>query len=283
MMDLSTVPVSDLLTAVIVGHNEMSAELDTRADEIAQLKSQLDGYKRQVTTQANELQILQQDAQRYEDMIKALSKERQQNETLSHQLSLANTTNKGLQQELQQLRQMNPKKLKEQVSRVKEQNEKLNAQVAKLERQVSVNMSDLQASLTRERQGHAKIAQLNLERQNASAVGIYHNGDHHLVTWPQLMSLQTSDGSIIKQRPLLYMHQSGRGALLTLNPDTMELSMAASPKGGLRASDEALQIASQWLYKVNQQQDTNLTPDDFTVIDHNKQRVAGQNQEVGAE
>lgn len=269
-MDLSTVPASDLLAALVDAHNEMSAEMDSRGDEIALLKSQLDGYKRQVAEQAIELQEAQQDEQRYDEMIKALAKERQHSENLQRQLNLANATNKGAQQELQQLRQMNPQKLKEQVKRVKEQNESLTARVAQLEREATGYIADLRAGRERAQQAHAKIMQLQLENQNASAVGIYHKGDHHLVTWPQLMSLQTSSGAVVTQRPLLYMHQSGRGALLTLDPDTMELSMAASPKAGLRASDDALQVAGQWLYKVNQVQGTNLTSDDLVVIDHNK-------------
>lgn len=269
-MDLSTVPASDLLAALVEAHNEMSAEIDSRGDEIALLKSQLDGYKRQVAEQTIELQVAQQDAQRFDDMIKALAKERKNSENLQRQLNLANSTNKGAQQELQQLRQMNPQKLKEQVKRVKEQNESLTARVAQLEREATSYIADLRAGRERAQQTHARIMQLELEKQNASAVGIYHKGDHHLVTWPQLMSLQTSSGAVVIQRPLLYMHQSGRGALLTLDPDTMELSMAASPKAGLRASDDALQVAGQWLYKVNQVQGTNLTSDDLVVIDHNK-------------
>lgn len=269
-MDLSTVPISDLLTALVHGHNEMADEMDARGDEIARLQSQLEGYKRQCLDQAVELQLAKQDAQRYDDMIKALAKERQHSENLQRQLNLANATNKGAQQELQQLRQLNPQKLKDQSKRVKEQNEKLTGRVAQLEREATGYIADLRASREREQQANAENMQLQLENQNASAIGIYHKGDHHLVTWPQLMSIQTADGSIIKQRPLLYMHQSGRGALLTLDPDTLELSMAASPKAGLRASDEVLQVAGQWLYKVNQQQGTNLTPDDLVVIDHNK-------------
>lgn len=273
-MDLSTVPASDLLAALVDAHNEMSAEMDSRGDEIALLKSQLDGYKRQVAEQAIELQVAQQDAQRFDDMIKALAKERKNSENLQRQLNLANSTNKGAQQELQQLRQMNPQKLKEQVKRVKEQNESLTARVAQLEREATAYIADLRAGRERAQQTHARLMQLELEKQNASAVGIYHKGDHHLVTWPQLMSLQTSSGVVVTQRPLLYMHQSGRGALLTLDPDTMELSMAASPKAGLRASDDALQVAGQWLYKVNQVQGTNLTSDDLVVIDHNKSQEA---------
>lgn len=270
MIDLSTVPVSDLLTAVVEGHNEMSDELDARGEEIARLRSQLDGYKRQVAEQTIELQQAKQDELRYNDMIKALAKERQNSENLQRQLNLANATNKGAQQELQQLRQMNPQKLKDQTKRVKEQNEKLTGRIDQLEREATSYKSELREASERAQQAHAKIKQLELERNNISAIGIYHKGDHHLVTWPQLMSLHTSSGEIVTQRPLLYMHQSGRGALLTLDPDTMELSMAASPKGGLRASDDALQVAGQWLYKVNQQQGTNITPDDLVVIDHNK-------------
>lgn len=269
-MDLSTVPASDLLAALVDAHNEMSAEMDSRGDEIALLKSQLDGYKRQVAEQAIELQEAKKDAQRYDEMIKALAKERQHSENLQRELNLSNATNKGAQQELQQLRQLNPQKLKEQIKRVKEQNESLTARVGQLERDATDYIADIRAGRERAQQTHARIMQLELEKQNASAVGIYHKGDHHLVTWPQLMSLQTSSGAVVTQRPLLYMHQSGRGALLTLDPDTMELSMAASPKAGLRASDDALQVAGQWLYKVNQVQGTNLTPEDLVVIDHNK-------------
>lgn len=274
MIDLSTVPVSDLLTALVNGHNEMTDELDARGDEVARLQSQLEGYKRQVAEQAIELQQAKQDAQRYDDMIKALAKERQHSENLQRQLNLANATNKGAQQELQQLRQLNPQKLKDQAKRVKEQNEKLTGRVAQLEREATSYIAELRTARERAQQAHAKIMRMELESQNASAIGIYHKGDHHLVTWPQLMSIHTSSGAVVTQRPLLYMHQSGRGALLTLDPDTLEISMSASPKGGLRASDDALQVAGQWLYKVNQQQGTNLTPDDLVVIDHNKNSEA---------
>lgn len=270
-IDLSAIDGGELLMAAANAWNDAIIELDARGEQITLLRSQLDGLRRQVAQQTEELRQAGQDAQQQADLIKALAKERSENEALKKQLALANQTNKAQLDELRELRQLNPKKQQARIKEQKAKAEGYQARIAQLEREAIAYRADIAAGKLRERQGIDKIRLLEAERANAGAPAIYHNGDHHLVIWPQLLKLQTEGGEIITQRPLLYMHQSGRGALLTLDPNSMELSMAASPKGGLKPPTELLELAGQWLYKVNQGQGGDLAPEDFTVIDYNQE------------
>ena len=109
-----------------------------------------------------------------------------------------------------------------------------------------------------------------LQRQLAhdTGSGLYHNGEHHLIIWPQKTKMERPDGSVFESRALLYMHQSGRGALVSYN-DQDGTALCASPKGGLKPSKEVMEFAHNWLFKVNSLQGGTVQESDMVPVDFN--------------
>lgn len=276
---INDMSASDLLAAFVGKFNDFVGEFDylaserdllryqfdslkTNQQEIALLKSQLDGYKRQCSQQDDDLAMLTK------SWSEALKTEQAAHNATKARLIMVEKNNAGQSKELQELRQLNPQKLKEQIKRVKDASTDKDATIARLEREAEQYRQDLKS---KQKDLNSAIDKIRYEQSmglNNSAVGIYHKGDHHLVTWPQLMTIATEDG-LVKQRPLIYMHNSGRGALLTINPTSKEVHMAESPKGGLKPPMELLEHAGMWLYNVNVTQKTLVTNSDFCVVDLN--------------
>lgn len=109
-----------------------------------------------------------------------------------------------------------------------------------------------------------------LQRQLAhdTGSGLYHNGEHHLIIWPQKTKFQRQDGSTFEARSLLYMHQSGRGGLFTYSEEGGTV-FATSPKPGLKPSKEVQEFAHNWLFKVNALQDGIVRESDMVPVDFN--------------
>ena len=117
-------------------------------------------------------------------------------------------------------------------------------------------------------EAHGKIEQLQRQLAHDTGSGLYHNGEHHLIIWPQKTKLQREDGSTFEGRSLLYMHQSGRAALFYYNEQDGTV-LAPSPKGGLKPSAAVQEFAHNWLFKVNSLLGGVVHPADMEPVDYN--------------
>lgn len=269
---INAMPASDVLALFVGKFNSFVGDYDSLFEErdrliqelealrqsqgeLSVLKSQLDGYKRQVTEQQLQLDVATETVKschgKIKELEKQLSDEQKAHVKTKSELLAISRDKSRLDNELGHLREMNPQRLKKQNARLSEQNESYSLRIKQLEkeaseyrRQIKTRDDDLRTAVDKIRYEQA-TAKLN------SAVGIYHDGDHHLVTWPQLVSMKLTDGTEFKQKPLLYVHQSGISSMLTINPDERELQISKAPKGGLRPPKSLIEKATQWLYDVN--------------------------------
>lgn len=269
---INQMPASDVLALFIEKYNSFVTEFDdvhTERDQLRQeldnlkeelgsismLKSQLEGYKRQATEQRLQLDVATTELTNVQAQVKELetllqNEQRSHEKTKGDQVSLSRDFSR-LDNELGHLRKMNPQRLKKQNARLSEQNESYSKRITQLEKEAVDYRRTIRS---REDDLNTAAENLRFEQANAklnSAVRIYKDGDHHLITWPQLVDMQLTDGSHFKQKPLLYVHQSGVSSMLTINPDERELQISKAPKGGLRPPKALLEKATQWLYDVN--------------------------------
>lgn len=171
---------------------------------------------------------------------------------------------------MRELNQLNPKKLKEQIKRVKEATQKAQARCDKLELEAKEYRKEI-AHLSDQRT-HAvnKVIELKHKLEHNTGAGLYHNGEHHLIIWPQKTKMQREDGTQFESRSLLYLHQSGRGGLITHAPQD-GAQLCAAPKGGLRPSKNTLEFAQNWLRQVNDIQNGVVTDADMIPVNFNAQ------------
>ncbi|WP_025740898.1 hypothetical protein [Salinivibrio socompensis] len=259
-----------LLEALIVRHNQESTEFDDLVSLATRAEQERDGYKRQAHTQAKEIDTLKQenekltaialDAEKLASATNALRAERDQ---LKGQIRAAQKT-------IQELRGGDsPKKLREQNKRLKEKSqekEKRNERLMRENKAYNQENRDLQAKLNKAVQ---KVAELQKQLEHDTGSGLYHNKEHHLIIWPQKTKMQRPDGSLFESRSLLYLHQSGRGGIVSYDPDTNSAALCAAPKNGLRMSKDTIEFAQNWLYKVNELQDGVVTEEDMIPVNYN--------------
>lgn len=259
-----------LLEALIVRHNQESAEFDDLVSLATRAEQERDGYKRQAHAQAKEIDTLKKenekltaialDAEKLASATNALRAERDQ---LKGQVRAAQKT-------IQELRGGDsPKKLREQNKRLKEKNqekEKRNERLMRENKTYNQENRDLQAKLNKAVQ---KVAELQKQLEHDTGSGLYHNKEHHLIIWPQKTKMQRPDGSLFESRSLLYLHQSGRGGIVSYDPDTNSAALCAAPKNGLRMSKDTIEFAQNWLYKVNELQDGVVTEEDMIPVNYN--------------
>ena len=127
---------------------------------------------------------------------------------------------------------------------------------------------DLTATQRQTIEAHTKIDLLQRQLAHDTGSGLYHNGEHHLIIWPQKTKFQRPDGTTFESRSLLYMHQSGRGALFTYSEEGGTV-FAASPKPGLKPTREVQEFAHNWLFKVNSLQGGIVHESDMVPVDFN--------------
>ena len=270
---------SDTLTKFVEQYNAEQIEQEQQAtihalyrqntsDEIAILKSQLDAEKRftaQLQDQAKQDTIdLNRAAKAVENGVKIASQTTALNNTIASLQSQLKTAH----EKVQELNQLNPKKLKEQIKRVKEATQKAQARCDKLELEAKEYRKEI-AHLSDQRT-HAvnKVIELKHKLEHNTGAGLYHNGEHHLIIWPQKTKMQREDGTQFESRSLLYLHQSGRGGLITHDlQDGAQL--CAAPKGGLRPSKNTLDFAQIWLRQVNDIQNGVVTDADMIPVNFN--------------
>lgn len=259
----------ELLSAFVVRFNDLSDQLD----EVSQERDELS-----IQTAAQQTQIL--------DLQARLADIEQENESCREAArkaarigseSIALQTEKArLQEQLNQLQQVvssyggvnGINKLKEQVKRLQNGNAEKDARISQLERDNSKARHDLTISQRQAIEAHTKIDLLQRQLAHDTGSGLYHNGEHHLIIWPQKAKFLRPDGTTFEARSLLYMHQSGRGGLFTYSEEGGTM-FAASPKPGLKPSKEVQEFAHNWLFKVNSLQGGIVHESDMVPVDFN--------------
>lgn len=259
----------ELLSAFVVRFNDLSGQLD----EVSQERDELDiQVAAAATTQAALLARIADLEQENERCCDAARKA----EKIGNQVGALLVEKTRLQEQLNQLQQViatyggvnGIDKLKEQNKRLKSGNTEKDARISQLERDNSKARHDLTTAQRQSIEAHTKIDLLQRQLAHDTGSGLYHNGEHHLIIWPQKTKFQRPDGSTFESRSLLYMHQSGRGALFTYSEESGTM-FAPSPKPGLKPSKEVQEFAHNWLFKVNSLQGGIVHESDMVPVDFN--------------
>jgi len=260
-MNILDFHASDLLEGFLVKYNDLVAELNTAQQELT-LVSEIAQKADQAITAAGLL----------DSQVTELTKINKQLDTLLNartaELKKANELSAMLRVELNTLKSAGIERLKEQNKRLKSTNEDLTAKNGRILKEKEEVSRKLNAVLKECRQLETENLQLGRELSHNQGTGIWHKGEHHLIVWPQIVATQDPGGKVHKSRPLLYMHTSGRGGLITYDPIN-GATLSAAPKGGLKPSADALEHAATWLYKVNELQKGAVTPEDMACVNFN--------------
>ncbi|MEZ6936859.1 hypothetical protein [Aeromonas sp. S19(2024)] len=258
-----------LLSAFVVRFNDMSEQLDEVSQERDELEIQVAAA---ATSQAALLARIADLEQENERCCEAARKA----EKIGNQVGALLVEKTRLQEQLNQLQQViatyggvnGIDKLKEQNKRLKSGNAEKDARISQLERDNSKVRHDLTTAQRQSIEAHTKIDLLQRQLAHDTGSGLYHNGEHHLIIWPQKTKFQRPDGTTFESRSLLYMHQSGRAALFTYSEEGGTV-FAASPKPGLKPSKEVQEFAHNWLFKVNSLQGGIVHESDMVPVDFN--------------
>ena len=259
----------ELLSAFVVRFNDLSDQLD----EVSQERDELSIQTAAQHTQTLDLQARIADLEKENDLCRSAALEA---ERIAHNIIALKGEKTRLQEQLAQLQQVlasyggvaGLKKLKEQVKRLQDGNADKEARLRQLQQDNSKYRHDLTATQRQTIEAHTKIDELQRQLAHDTGSGLYHNGEHHLIIWPQKTKFQRPDGSTFESRSLLYMHQSGRGALFTYSEENGTM-FAPSPKPGLKPSKEVQEFAHNWLFKVNSLQGGIVHESDMVPVDFN--------------
>lgn len=269
---LLTANPDELLAAFVTRFNDLSVSHDEQATLIGLLEQQLDGYKRQAHAQAEELDVINAENKECRELAKQAEVIANKAIAVTRERDKLKDQVKALQQELTKLKGGdNPKKLRDQIKRIKEKDQEQKKRITKLENDAKQYRRELTETRKQQQQGFAKIAELQKQLAHDTGSGLYHNGKHHLIIWPQKTKMQDANGNIFEGRSLLYLHQSGRGGLMTYNPDTEQVNLCAAPPGGLRPSEDLKDFAQNWLFKVNELQEGIVKEEDMRPVNYNSE------------
>lgn len=258
-----------LLSAFVVRFNDLSDQLDEVSQERDELDIQLAALG---SAQAAHLARID-DLERQNASLREAALRVNQ---LVGQVNTLNLAHNNLQAQLSAAQQVisaaggvnGISKLREQVKRLKDGNAEKDARISQLERDNSKARHDLTTAQRQSIEAHTKIDLLQRQLAHDTGSGLYHNGEHHLIIWPQKTKFQRPDGTTFESRSLLYMHQSGRGALFTYSEESGTM-FAASPKPGLKPTKEVQEFAHNWLFKVNSLQGGIVHESDMVPVDFN--------------
>ncbi|WP_394293032.1 hypothetical protein [Aeromonas rivipollensis] len=258
-----------LLSAFVVRFNDLSGQLDEVSQERDELDIQLAALG---SAQAAHLARIDDMERQNASLREAALRVNQ----LVGQVNTLNLAHNNLQAQLSAAQQVisaaggvnGISKLREQVKRLKDGNAEKDARISQLERDNSKARHDLTTAQRQSIEAHTKIDLLQRQLAHDTGSGLYHNGEHHLIIWPQKTKFQRPDGTTFESRSLLYMHQSGRGALFTYSEES-GTEFAASPKPGLKPTKEVQEFAHNWLFKVNSLQGGIVHESDMVPVDFN--------------
>ena len=259
----------ELLASFVTSFNDLTGQLDDVSQERDELSIQNAAQHSQILDQQARIADIEQE----NDLCRAAALNA---ERIANNIIALKGEKTRLQDQLAQLQQViasyggvaGIKKLKEQVKRLQDNGATKEARISQLERENRQYRHDLTAAQRQTIEAHTKIDQLKKQLAHDTGSGLYHNGEHHLIIWPQKTKMERPDGTIFESRSLLYIHQSGRAALVTYN-DQDGTALCAAPKGGLRPSKETMDFAHNWLFKVNSLQDGTVDAADMVPVDFN--------------
>ena len=260
---------NELLAAFVTRFNDVTGALEEVDHNLVIMTQERDGANRLVLSQRDEITQLTADldlAKRNltgaEDIaIKAVAL-KNENDKYKSQV-------KTLQQEITKMRgEGNPKRLREQIARIKVKDGEQKTKIKRLETEAKAYRRDVATAKTERNQAVDKVRELQQQLSHDTGSGLYHNGEHHLIIWPQKTKMQRPDGSIFEGRSLIYLHQSGRGGLMTFDPED-GTHLCSTPKGGLRPNKDVVEFANDWLFKVNMVQDGIVKNDDMIAVNYN--------------
>lgn len=259
----------ELLCAFVVRFNDLTGQLD----EVSQERDELSIQTAAQHTQILDLQARVADIEQENESCREAARKA---EKIGNDSIALQTEKARLQEQLAQLQQVlasyggvaGLRKLKEQVKRLQDSGSEKDARISQLERDNSKARHDLTIAQRQAIEAHTKIDLLQRQLAHDTGSGLYHNGEHHLIIWPQKTKFQRPDGTTFEARSLLYMHQSGRGGLFTYSEEGGTM-FAASPKPGLKPSKEVQEFAHNWLFKVNSLQGGIVRESDMVPVDFN--------------
>lgn len=265
-----------LLVAFVTRFNDLTQSYENIETALKLSEQMGEGWKRAHTEKQNELteliklnELIESENKRCREL--ALEAERIANASVAVQRErdTLKTQLKVVQQELTKLKGGdNPAKLREQIHNVKTKNAALVKSEAQAKRDGALLRKERDQARTETQRAIDKIKALHKELAHNTGAGIFHKGQDHLIIWPQNLTMAREDGSTFSGRGLLYLHKSGRGGLMTYDPST-GTHLCAAPKQGLKPSNDTIDFAHNWLYKVNEIQTGIVHDDDLKAIDYN--------------
>ncbi|WIG70729.1 hypothetical protein KEC58_15875 [Photobacterium damselae] len=258
-----------LLEAFIHSYNEQNIVWDELVAHNSKLEQQIEGYKRQCISHQADVDYLNQENETLCKIAKGAEELTHRAVGQKQELDLAKAQIKQLQQTIKELKKDNPDKMKQRIQRQVEKAVESKNKIARLEKEAKKYRKDLQEKGAQLQGAFARISELKTELLHNTGSGLYHNGDHNLIIWPQETTMEDENGDRFSGRSLLYLHKSGRGGLINYNPMTEQVNLCAAPKGGLRPSDEVREFATNWLFKVNVTQGGVVNEEDMIPVNYN--------------
>lgn len=265
-----------LLVAFITRFNDLTHAFENLDTALKLSEQSAEGWKRAHAEKQNELteliklnELTKLENERCREL--ALKAEQIANASLAVQRErdTLKTQLRATQQELTKLKGSdNPVKLREQIHKLKTKNAEFVKSEAQAKRDTALLRKERDTARGDTQRAIDKIKLLQKELAHNTGAGIFHKGQDHLIIWPQNLTMAREDGTTFSGRGLLYLHKSGRGGLMTYDPST-GTHLCAAPKQGLKPSNDTLDFAHNWLYKVNEIQAGIVHDDDLKAIDYN--------------
>lgn len=264
----------ELLQALILSNN-------IEAESIADTQTQLLNAMNTIEQQANRLVQQSEQLNAQSDTITRQNMTLKSNETLLleaekiAQVSLAKNRELGIAKaKISELQQSitglgNAKKMANLVKTQKAKAVERNKRIERLEREAKEHVKELKAEKIKVATAVDKVREQQRILDHNTGAGLYHNGDHHLVIWPEKTTIKRADGSMFEARSLLYLHQSGNAKIVSFDPEAGEAVFCQMPRGGLRPSKEVKAFAKDWLYTVNVMQDGIVKDADMIAVNYN--------------
>ena len=268
--------MTDLLELAINRHNLEVVEFERLAEYNDQLRGDLDMQQAESAGQAEIIKQLearnaQLEQQHSRDMeaITKIEPIAKAAVAQKRQLEMTQSNLAATQKELTALKGGdNPKKLREQIKRNKDKNAELTAKNERLQREATQYRAQLKTERDLCEGLKRELYVQGVKNANGAFTRLWSDGTQNVILWPDAVSMQnTQTGEVSKGRALLYMHNSMRGALLTLDPATGAVRLGEIPKGGLRLNKAVNEFAGAWLYKVNAMQNGDVNVEDLNVTD----------------
>ena len=263
---------SALLELFIDSFNKSNEQYNALLDDLKRTESKLEAEKRlteklneKVAKQAEIINTLEEENKRANAALKTALKN---GETLQ-KIHASHTALEAQHQTLQRRwNEANPDALKKQNKRLKEKNEEYKTKNNVTNQTLKTTQHKLKLAINENNELQIDKATLEKQLKISKGVGIWSKDSETLSIWPKTTHSKDSNGELYECTSLLYMHNSGRAALITYN-NTDGLEVCKAPSGGLRPSKELLAYSENWLYKVNREQKGSVLDEDMIPVNHN--------------